>query len=409
MKVSVQLSQVASLLLMFLASSPLFAADAYLCDAHDWFSRPTASADSHTALLCAGAKNADFDQRHSALKDLHRVIHLDRKGPQAYRAHEVLYSMFFRAGQYREALREMDAMLAIKPKADDVLGDRPLVLGFSRYPDQSNSTKPSVLPVSALKDAYPHIPVQVNGKKALWSMDTGANISAITDAEAAALGLTVRPVDTKMQDISGSSLAIKITEVDDLLIGNCHLKHVSFFVLPHTQPPFNDLPVDQQALLGIQVLRGLGSVRIDKQQQVEVGVKPDQSASWTPLAFDQAIPVLQLRFEDRLLNFTFDTGATRTTLNSSFASAFPETMKRGEAKQHKLTGVGGSTTQDAIEIPHLMFTLANQNVELSPATVLLNKTTGTSVWAAGNFGFDLLRQAEPITIDFRDMRLYVGR
>ena len=63
--------------------------------------------------------------------------------------------------------------------------------------------------------------------------------------------------------------------------------------------------------------------------------------------------------------------------------------------------------QDAVEIPHLTFTLADRNVQLSPATVLLNKTTGTSVWAAGNFGFDLLRQAEPITIDFRDMRLYV--
>lgn len=112
--------------------------------------------------------------------------------------------------------------------------------------------------MSDIDDGYPHLPVLVNGKKALWSMDTGANISAITDAEAAALGLTVRSVETKMQDISGSSFAINITEVGDLRIGNCHLKHVSFFVLPHTQPPFNDLPVDQKALLGIQVLRGLG-------------------------------------------------------------------------------------------------------------------------------------------------------
>ncbi len=300
-------------------------------------------------------------------------------------------------------------MLTIKPKAEDVLGDRPLVLGFSHYPDQSSSVRASVLASSDIDDGYPHLPVLVNGKKTLWSMDTGANISAITDAEAAALGLTVRSVATKMQDISGSSFAINITEVEDLRIGHCHLKHVSFFVLPNTQPPFNDLPVDQQALLGIQVLRGLRSVRIKKHEQVEVGVKPERSGTWTQLAFDQATPVLQLKLEDRPLNFTFDTGATRTTLNPTFASAFPQTMKLGEAKQHKLTGVGGSTTQDAVEIPRLTFTLANQNVELSPATVLLKKTTGTSVWAAGNFGFDLLRQTEPFTIDFRNMRLYVGR
>lgn len=77
-------------------------------------------------------------------------------------------------------------------------------------------------------------------------------------------------------------------------------------------------------------------------------MKPERSETWTQLAFDQAIPVLRLKFEDRPLNFTFDTGATRTTLNPSFASAFPHTMKLGEAKQHKLTGVGGSTTQDAV-------------------------------------------------------------
>lgn len=44
-------------------------------------------------------------------------------------------------------------------------------------------------------------------------------------------------------------------------------------------------------------------------------MKPERSETWTQLAFDQAIPVLQLKFEDRPLNFTLDTGATRTTLN----------------------------------------------------------------------------------------------
>jgi tetratricopeptide (TPR) repeat protein len=406
---SMRLRQCIPLLLLFFASSTLFAAGADLCDAHDWFSHATAKTGDRTALLCAGAADASFDRRHSAIQKLHRVIRLDSKGDQAYRAHEILYSLFFRAGQYREALREMDAMLAINPRAEDVLGDRPLILGLSQYPDQSDKAKPSVLASSALNDGYPHFPVKVNGKNALWSMDTGADISVMADAEAQALGLTVRPVNTKEQDISGTSFAIKITQVDDLLIGNCHLRHVSFIVLPHTQPPFDDMPTDQQALLGIQVLRALGSIRIGKQEQVEVGVKADRSGKWTPIAFDQAIPVVQLQFENSPLNFTFDSGAQHTTLNPPFASAFPRTVELGEKEQHTLTGVGGSTKQDAIEIPHLTFTLANKDIQLSPATVLLQKTTGTSAWAAGNFGFDLLRQTEPFTIDFRAMRLYIAK
>ena len=82
--------------------------------------------------------------------------------------------------------------------------------------------------------ATSHIPVLVNKKSALWFMDTGANISVMSDAEAAALGLVVHTVDTKMTDISGTVMAFKITQIDELTIGRTHLKHVSFVVLPHT-------------------------------------------------------------------------------------------------------------------------------------------------------------------------------
>jgi hypothetical protein len=39
--------------------------------------------------------------------------------------------------------------------------------------------------------------------------------------------------------------------------------------------------------------------------------------------------------------------------------------------------------------------------------VLLEKTTDSSEWAAGNLGIDILRQVEPFTIDFRNMQLTV--
>jgi hypothetical protein len=91
--------------------------------------------------------------------------------------------------------------------------------------------------------------------------------------------------------------------------------------------------------------------------------------------------------------------------NPSFAKAFPKTMALGEKKEHILTGVGGSTTQHSVAIEKLRFTLAGKTTLLSPATVLLQKTMDPSEWAAGNLGYDLIRQAAPFTIDFRLMRL----
>jgi hypothetical protein len=176
-------------------------------------------------------------------------------------------------------------------------------------------------------------------------------------------------------------------------------------VLPHTQPPFNDIPTEQQALLGIQVLWALRSIHIDKAQQVEIAGPTDSDGPSSPMAFHQSQPVTQMSFEGKELTFTLDTGATHTTLNPPFAKAFPETVALGDKKEHTLTGVGGSTTQHSVAIKQLSLTLAGKTTVLSPATVLLHKTTDTSEWAAGNLGYDLIRQTAPFTIDFRLMRL----
>ena len=298
-------------------------------------------------------------------------------------------------------------MLSLKPGAEDVLQERPLIVGLSRNPDQSGKAKHSILAQSNIGDGNAHFPVQVNDKPALWFMDTGASISVMSDAEAAAMGLEVHSVESEMADITGRMISFKITEVGKLTIGKTHLKHVAFIVLPYNQPPFDDIPTEQQALLGIQVLRALRSVHISKMQQVEIGGSEKDGASSSPLAFDQAQPITPMDFEGKDLNFTLDTGAEHTTLNPHFATAFPETIAHGEKKDHTLTGVGGSLAVRSVVIERLTFTLARKPVVLSPANVLLQKTTDTSGWAAGNLGWDLIRQTEPFTIDFCKMRLFV--
>lgn len=390
--------------LVFLTAAPIFAADVNQCDSHNWFQQ-SPSGIKAVPLVCQGSLDASFDRRRSALHRLRRVIELNPRGSEAYQAHEALLSFFFRVGQYREALRQADAMLALKPAAEDVLEERPLLFGLAANPDQSGKAKHSILAKNGIEDGNPHIPVVANKKAAIWFMDTGANISVMSDAEAAALGLVVRSVDTKMADISGTMTALKITQVDKLTIGRTELKHVSFVVLPHAQPPFDDIPTEQQALLGIQVLWALKSIHIDKAQQIEIAGAVDPNASSSPLAFYQSQPVTQMSFEGKELTFTLDTGATQTTLNPSFAKGFPETINLGEKREHTLTGVGGSTTQHSVAIKKLCFTLAGKMTVLSPANVLLQKTTDPSEWAAGNLGYDLIRQTAPFTIDFRTMRL----
>jgi predicted aspartyl protease len=393
-------------LLLAVYTPALHAEDEELCNAHDWFTARSAVSGSSTSPLCEGAMDSSFEHRKAAISKLDRVIATDPKGAQAYRAHEILSSLFFSAGQYREALKELDAMLVLKPTAEDLIEERPLLLALSKSPDQSGRVKRFLFGRSVIDDGNPHFPVLANGKPAVWFMDTGANISVMSDAEADALGLMIRPVDTKIADISGSKTSLKVTEIDDLIIGKTHLRHVGFIVLPHSHPPFDDIPTDQQAILGIQVLRALGTISVNKGGQVEIGATPSVAAPSSPMVFCDAMPVVQMDTEGKTLSFTLDTGAVHTTLNPPFASAFPKLVEGGEKKEHTLTGMSGSSQQHLAVISQARFTLAGKQVVLSPATVLLQQTTETSAWAAGNLGYDLIRQMAPFTIDFRTMRFY---
>jgi hypothetical protein len=46
-----------------------------------------------------------------------------------------------------------------------------------------------------------------------------------------------------------------------------------------------------------------------------------------------------------------------------------------------------------------------REVDLTPAVILLDQTTGASAWAAANLGYDLMQQARPFTLNFRRMKI----
>lgn len=398
--------QIATLLLISSVCT-VRAANAQFCQEHDWFSGQERSKASKSPL-CLGIREASFDQRQKALKHLHAAIGSEPHGDHAYQAHEALLSLHFRAAEYGEALVEADAMLSIKPDAKDVTDLRPLLLALSRRKAMSIVRRRSMIPYVQANDPNPHLAANANGSEVLYFMDTGANISVMSDAEAAALGLSVESVSTKMGDVSGeSSIAIRVTELPDLAIGKNHLKHVCFVVLPAAQPPFDDLPVNQQAVLGIQVIRALQVVSIHRNGEIEVGGKSHLGAKGSPFVFYQSQPVIQMSFQGKPLDYTMDTGAGHTTLNPLFATTFPQVVEVGESKSHSLTGFGGTTIQKSVEIKELSFTLGAVKVTLSPATVILTNTTNMSTWVAGNLGYDLIRQAQPFTLDFHKMMMFV--
>ena len=55
------------------------------------------------------------------------------------------------------------------------------------------------------------LPVTINGKVLYWILDTGANVSMISQSEARMLGLRVERVRSKASDLNGGATKIGAT------------------------------------------------------------------------------------------------------------------------------------------------------------------------------------------------------
>jgi hypothetical protein len=347
--------------------------------------------------------DAGFENRSAAQHELTTVIRRMPHTASSSAAHETLLTMYFRHGQYREALTQLDQELNDKPNATDLMAFRPLLALLARYPDLATAGRArGAVPSETLE-----VPVTVNGVQANYFLDTGMNISIMSESEAKRLGLEVQENSTKLTDISGTPASTRVAEAADLSIGKIHLKNVAFAVYPDEDEPWVEVPVGHRGGLGIPVILALGSMRLESDNHIVFGVsKPAPESNSNPLAFDEQTPLVQIQLDGKSLTFSLDTGAETTYLYKPFADAFPSLMETGKQQQRKLTGLSGSTMQESIELPSVHFPFKKDtDVDLTPAFVLLQTTTGYSNWVAGNLGLDLLKKALPVTIDFRAMQM----
>jgi predicted aspartyl protease len=372
----------------------------------DPFALKTAVSSGTASAFCAAVLAADEQSEKLTKRELSLVIRRNPGSEDSYQAHSNLFSMYFREGQYRRADKELDQMLAEKPGKPDTLAVRSLVQALSRMRRMSVSARKASSIRSEQSDGNLHIPITINSRPATYIVDTGANVSLMSESEATRLGLTVANSSSTLTDISGAQTGTaNVTDARDLTIGRTRIRNVAFIVLPDSQEPFVDLPEEQRGILGLPVLMALGSFRIDRNGIVTIAPpERETSPSSSPLAFVDLNPVTQVGFAGQTLTFTFDTGATSTTLNPAFGRLFPATVKEGTIKSHKLTGLGGSTEQISSVVPSLTFEFG-RHVNLISATVFLSDGNISQVWAAGNLGFDLMQQALPMTIDFTHMRI----
>jgi hypothetical protein len=374
-----------------------------LFEAHRWFELREAVEKGGAPAFYQGAVACAFNDLHRCEKKLSPVIKSRPQSHDTIEAHRLLASASLRRGRYRLALAQADAVIALKPGDSGVLGDRPLLAILSQFPEQEVVRRRATM--LQLQEAG--LPIWVNGVKATYWFDTGANVSAISESEAKRFGLRVVASPIEIGDVTGTKFDSRVGVADEVSIGSIRLRHVVFLVLSDSQPPFNQLTPGEGGLIGLPVILALQRLVWGADKKFEIGSKSsDTAVPHADMCFDGQHPVTQIQYEHRQLLFTLDTGATNTDLYPPFAAAFPELIRMAEKSDaYKMEGAGGARNMDAAILKSLRLSIGGFPVVLSPAGVLLTHTVEESKFFHGNLGIDLLQQAHKTTFDFKAMTL----
>ena len=381
---------------------------AALYEGHRWFELRDMQAREGGSRFYKAAVEAAFGQEREAEGDLKRIASSgSSSGVREWEARELLIGLYFRLGKYKEAVALGRLMLEQRPDAADVKNMLPTLEVLSAFPDQSvAAAEGSSVPID-VEDENVVLPLRINGIEAHYILDDGFSLSGMSELEAKRLHLTVRDVKTTIDTMSGAEVGVRIAIAEKLQIGNTVLKDVAFYILPTTQPPFNQLGEGRQGILGLPVVIALNHFEWSAKDRVFhlLPASPQTSKSVGNLAFDGTSVFVQGAYAERPLEFSLDLGAQNTVLYPAFAQSHPELQTSGSSEAHKITGVGGSAEIPSLSVASLTFTVGGRDVSLSPAHVLLKSNNSTSGWFSGNLGMDLLNEAGSVEVDFNSMKL----
>jgi predicted aspartyl protease len=352
------------------------------------------------STLYQGVVACAFNDLHQCEKELGAVIKSVPRSEETREASSTLASVYFRSGRYREALLQVDAMLAINPD-DPVKGARPLVAALGELPNQVVLKRhPSRVLLQPWGEDLA-IPVTINGRQATYAFDTGSFTVAVSFSEAKRLGLTIHDTDVS-PNVNGVS--VRVALADQFTVGNFRFEHVAFVVFPDDQEPFSDMPTGERGIIGLPILLALQNFGWGSDGVFEFGFPGSKNVSHANISFDGQYALAQVEFKNSKLTFALDTGGETTSLNPRFAETFREIVKELGKKDSKTVNVIGSNTQvDSIALPEVQLRIAGFPSVLRPAHILLSSPGGACHY--GTLGMDLMKQSKRTTIDFRSMTL----
>lgn len=238
--------------------------------------------------------------------------------------------------------------------------------------------------------------------------DTGANISVITESNAKKNKLSLLDEYFEVTAITGKKIKARCGVARTMTIGAITMHNVVFMIFPDSALSFGT-KYKIEGIIGFPVIEQLAEIRINRNGYLEVPAVPLE-VNYNNMGLDELTPIINLRFGELLLPFTFDTGGQQTFLNVSFFKKYQDEIERtGKQEYLNYGGAGGIDSVKSYSLPELQLQIGDEPFRLKNVSVKTVAISPKENIYYGNLGQDAINQYAEVIINFKTMYVELRR
>jgi hypothetical protein len=322
-----------------------------------------------------------------------------------------LYRYAEASALYTRLLTEAPAGLSPTLLKDDKDDADTIKLLLTAPPQTIDINTPIDLPTHSDRLKSITADIAVHNITAPWILDTGANISVVSESFARQLGLTLSTGVAHTQGATGAENPLHVAILDTLTVGTATLHNVVLLVLPDANLTIGTgrksyvIP----AILGYPVFQALGIIRFTHDHHFQAGPTLPLTGDSAPIYMEKLNILFSARTHNLSRAFLFDSGADATTFFLPYYREFPADLLHQKQATRNGYGAGGTSTDQVFILDHVDLELANRIVDLQHIAVFNNPQNTLSDEYEGLLGRDLINSLDTLTLDLIHDRVYPGK
>jgi predicted aspartyl protease len=289
---------------------------------------------------------------------------------------------------------------------DDAQTNRLLVNAPAQTVDFSGST---TIPTHHSKVGTIDADFTVAGVTTSWVLDTGANLSVVSESLARKMHLELSKGQARTQGITGAENPLHVALIPEMKVGSATVRNAVVMVLPDSSlnVKFQGGSYQIDAILGYPVLSALGQLTFTKDEHLVIDSKSEDRGA--VMYMQELTPLLQAQVDGRDLLFSFDTGAQSTVFTIKYYNAFSKDFRTMSKNKHGISGAGGVKMVDSFTYPIVKLQVGDQTVTLKNIPVFAEALRTDLDLLFGNIGRDLTDNFQSFTLDFKAMRFRLSK